>query len=109
MTKPPIQPSDLSEPVMASDNPAWDLGRNVAPETITARRRTCPRCRGALVRIVYGFPSPELMAAVERGEFALGGCLVLGDDPARECSRCKLQFRTVSRPRRASAISGQSG
>lgn len=38
-------------------------------------RLRCPACgKPTGVRLVYGFPSSELMDAAERGEVALGGC-----------------------------------
>ena len=38
--------------------------------------------------IVLGYPAPELFAAADRGEVALGGCVVTGDDPAHRCPDC---------------------
>lgn len=50
----------------------------------------CPRCRGALVPLRYGFPSGETTAAARRGEVALGGCTATGDDPRWRCPACRL-------------------
>jgi hypothetical protein len=50
----------------------------------------CPRC-GAFARmlpIAFGYPMPETFAAAERGEVALGGCLVSGEDPTHHCTSC---------------------
>ena len=42
-------------------------------------QRTCPDCGGTGIRIIYGLPSPELAEAAERGDVALGGCII-GDE-----------------------------
>lgn len=41
-----------------------------------------------MVPIVFGYPSSETFAAADRGEIALGGCLVSGEDPTHRCSAC---------------------
>ena len=46
---------------------------------------TCPECGGKGVRIVYGLPGPELAEAAERGEVALGGCVIGEDDANLQC------------------------
>ncbi len=56
---------------------------NVAPGT-----KVCPTCGGKLVPILYGLPSREGFEAAERGELALGGCTVTGDDPQLRCAGC---------------------
>ena len=55
---------------------------------------TCPRCGAASVPIVYGLPSYELFDAADRGEVALGGCMVLDEQPTRACRGvdCGLEF-----------------
>jgi len=46
------------------------------------RRYKCPKCgRMAGVRIIYGYPDPELCEAEKRGEVKLGGCCVTGVSP----------------------------
>jgi hypothetical protein len=40
------------------------------------------------VRIAYGYPSPEMMDAAERGEIELGGCIIEEGAPGRRCRRC---------------------
>lgn len=39
-------------------------------------RKPCPKCGGldAVVRVVYGYPTPELERAAKRGEVDHGGC-----------------------------------
>jgi hypothetical protein len=53
----------------------------------------CPSCGSTeVVPIAYGLPGPELMERAERGEVALGGCLVSGNDPRWQCRSCGLHF-----------------
>jgi len=53
----------------------------------------CPKCGSAeVLRIAYGLPGPEMGEAAERGEIALGGCVI--DERSRqwECATCKVTF-----------------
>jgi hypothetical protein len=50
-----------------------------------------------VVRIVYGYPSEELREEAERGEVALGGCCVTGDDPTHLCRACEHRWRAGRR------------
>lgn len=62
------------------------------------RRRpaSCPRCGSTdTIPIAYGLPGPELMEAAERGEVAIGGCIVSGSQPTHECRGCGRPFRRV--------------
>jgi hypothetical protein len=52
----------------------------------------CPACGGTLVPIVYGLPGPEAAEAANRGEIALGGCMVTGDDPQFQCAACRVAY-----------------
>ncbi len=54
----------------------------------------CPKCGSSenVVPIVYGYPSAELMAAAERGEVKLGGCVITGDDPQWYCKACSYSW-----------------
>lgn len=45
----------------------------------------CPQCGRPAVPIVYGFPSPGLMEAADRGAVVLGGCVIEGDQPTYQC------------------------
>ena len=54
----------------------------------------CPRCGGAdAVRpIAYGYPSPDMQAAADRGEVILGGCMPgEATHTCRACRRCFVQ------------------
>jgi hypothetical protein len=45
------------------------------------------------VPLVIGLPSPEAFDAAERGEFVLGGCMVMGEPtPDWACPSCGRQF-----------------
>jgi hypothetical protein len=55
---------------------------------------SCPKC-GSLnvVPIYYGLPGgPEVMEAAKQGKIALGGCLVTGSDPQKQCQACGTRF-----------------
>ena len=57
-------------------------------------RKPCPKC-GSLdvVPIFYGLPGgPEVMEAAKLGKIALGGCLVTGSDPQKQCQACGTRF-----------------
>ena len=38
-------------------------------------------------------PTPETFQAAERGEVAIGGCVVQPDQPTRACTSCGAEFR----------------
>ena len=42
--------------------------------------------------ILYGLPDAEASRAAERGEIALGGCTLMGDDPKLSCNSCGTAF-----------------
>lgn len=52
----------------------------------------CPACGGKLIPILYGLPDAEAGAAAERGEIALGGCIIMGDDPHLACVACHARY-----------------
>lgn len=59
------------------------------------RRRTdapsvrCPNCGSGRSRpIAYGFPGSDMTDAFERGEVALGGCVIHDNSPSRRCRDC---------------------
>ncbi len=60
----------------------------------------CPRCGSTdTVRIVYGYPTQEAVEAAKRDEIRLGGCLITGHDPTRQCRACGRRFSTRRSPR----------
>jgi len=60
----------------------------------TSKVRSCPKCgkSDAIVPIMYGMPAGEAMEEAERGEIALGGCMVGDIDPGYSCRRCLISF-----------------
>jgi hypothetical protein len=49
----------------------------------------CPHCGSdRVIPIMYGLPIPDLVAAEERGEVILAGCVIGEDAPAFHCSAC---------------------
>lgn len=53
----------------------------------------CPECGSVdVIPIVYGKPGTELMEQAERGEVALGGCILTGNDPAWHCPACEHRW-----------------
>lgn len=49
----------------------------------------CPYCGSPrVIPIMYGLPLPDLVAAEERGELILAGCVVDVDSPAFHCRAC---------------------
>jgi hypothetical protein len=53
----------------------------------------CPECGAEKpLRIVYGYPSPELREAADRDEVVLGGCLVWDGFPTWCCRACDHQW-----------------
>ena len=55
---------------------------------------SCPECgkADAVVPILYGYPSDEVMEAAERDEIVLAGCTVGDLDPSYYCRRCLIAF-----------------
>ena len=55
---------------------------------------SCPECgkNDVVVPIMYGYPSDEAMAAAERDEIVLAGCMVGDRDPSYYCRRCRIPF-----------------
>ena len=61
------------------------------------RTRRCLECGADAVPIVYGLPGVELMEASDRGEVALGGCIIMDDQPTWQCLHCGHSFGTRRR------------
>ena len=52
----------------------------------------CERCGAAIVPIVYGYPSGSMFRDAARGKVALGGCVIMGNDPRWKCTAsCELE------------------
>lgn len=64
---------------------------------LTEDTTTCPACRASMLRpILYGYPSAEGFEAADRGEVALGGCVVFSSSPDYVCRACGTLFRVVN-------------
>jgi hypothetical protein len=49
--------------------------------------RVCPKCGNDTgIPIAYGLPGRDLMDRAQRSEVALGGCLVMDDNPELRCT-----------------------
>ena len=61
-----------------------------------AERKRSQRCQKCGLHetkpIMYGFPSMEMFTLAERGDIALGGCLVEMDQPNWYCSNCEHEW-----------------
>ncbi len=60
----------------------------------SARRPArCPGCGSErVVRLVYGYPGPDLRDQARRGEVGLGGCLISEHDPSWGCADCGVRI-----------------
>ncbi|HBN83798.1 MAG TPA: hypothetical protein DDZ89_08130 [Clostridiales bacterium] len=55
--------------------------------------RRCPVCGSKnSIKIIYGYPGPEIMEKAQAGELKLGGCCLFGDDPEYYCKDCESQW-----------------
>lgn len=57
----------------------------------TRKPLLCPNCKKRnIAEIMYGMPAndPELWERVNAGKVLLGGCCILGDEPAWCCTDC---------------------
>ena len=61
--------------------------------------RVCPGCgREDSVPLLWGLPDSGAMDLAERGQVALGGCLVMGEDPDFFCRSCGLHWGRQTDP-----------
>jgi hypothetical protein len=61
---------------------------------VREREMLCPECHASRVTpTVYGFPSPELVAALRRGAVSLGGDYLVEGDPCWACAACESRWR----------------
>lgn len=62
------------------------------------RKYICPGCKAKEgVNIEYGMPSYEAFEASQRGEIALGGCVIGENDPERRCLKCGHEWHIKRR------------
>ena len=56
-------------------------------------RVKCPACKQRTgVEVIYGYPSPELGEASQRGDVVLAGCVLDPEMPSRQCTACGQQW-----------------
>lgn len=58
--------------------------------------RKCENCGGAVLPILYGYPTHESFEAASRGEIILGGCCMPDDFEELAdwvCKECGLRYR----------------
>jgi hypothetical protein len=56
--------------------------------------KRCPKCDSAAVlRVVYGLPSQEMVEASVAGRIALGYCVHFPDYPDYTCQSCGHEWR----------------
>lgn len=75
-----------------------EMIKGTTKRRVSARRiptAKCPKCGERAVPIQWGYPTPDMMAAAERGELALGGCCVKldGTDARWRCGKCGEEWR----------------
>lgn len=56
---------------------------------------SCPKCKGKLIPIAYGYPSEEMFREAQEGRIALGGCIISGNNPEWRCNACGHEFRSI--------------
>ena len=55
-------------------------------------KQKCEKCGAPLIPIVYGYPSAAMFRDAARGKIALGGCVIMGNDPRWKCTAsCDLK------------------
>lgn len=53
----------------------------------------CPICKKrSVVKIIYGYPSQELLDEAIKKEVVLGGCIVEETSPEFHCLKCNKQW-----------------
>jgi len=64
----------------------------------TPHKYICPSCKAKEgVDILYGMPTPESFENAERGELAIGGCVIEDNQPDRRCLKCEHEWQIKRR------------
>lgn len=81
-----IEPVEIPTPrsvASATVEAIPEEGRTMSKSTASV----CPKCgKDSGIPIAYGLPGRDLMDRAQRGEVALGGCLVMDDNPELRCT-----------------------
>jgi predicted RNA-binding Zn-ribbon protein involved in translation (DUF1610 family) len=65
---------------------------------VKKRSSSCPSCgEDEVLRIQYGYPSPELIEDARRGEVELGGCCISDENPVWRCRTCGHEWGRMLR------------
>lgn len=66
----------------------------VAYKSVIVRRKPikCPHCKGKVLPIIYGEPTPECGEKAAKGEIILGGCNIYQGLPRWRCQNCNTDF-----------------
>lgn len=60
---------------------------------MTINYKQCPNCKSKNVsKIVYGYPSQELIMEAESGKVKLGGCCISENNPDYCCNECQYEW-----------------
>lgn len=82
--RPPRRNSDSMSAAAATVEPE---ATHEEGHTISKTTSICPTCGNDTgIRIVYGLPGMGLVERAQSGEVALGGCLVMDDNPEWHCA-----------------------
>ena len=66
---------------------------HAAPGGAPTRPIQCPQCHGTKIQdILYGYPTPEALAAAASGAVVLGGCMSEPGLPDWNCAACGHQW-----------------
>ena len=54
----------------------------------------CPKCKSSdsVIPIMYGYPSIETWGKHDRGQIALGGCVIAEENPDYHCDECMYEW-----------------
>ncbi len=66
----------------------------VAYKSVIVRRKPIkyPHCKGKVLPIIYGEPTPKCVKKAARGEIIIGGCIIYQGLPRWRCQSCDTDF-----------------
>lgn len=70
---------------------------NVIIIEVDRKPRKCINCKGNVVPILYGEPSPIGMELIDSGKRIMGGCCVTNNDPQWGCVDCDAMYIKIKR------------
>ena len=59
----------------------------------------CPKCNSSesVLKIIYGYPGPEMQLDYYEGKIRLGGCEMSETNPDYHCGSCKYEWQRGKR------------